>query len=210
MMSFIDNSILNLDRALRTLVPNAAKANRPSPANAVDEAPMDEQDKRHSIGLMRINHTGEVCAQALYSGQALTAKLPSVREEMDEAAAEEIDHLVWCEQRLHELGSHTSLLNPLFFGASFAIGAGAGLISARLSLGFVAATEEQVCLHIDKHLDSLPHEDEKSKAILNQMRIDEAKHKIAALESGGLVFPETVMKTMTLISKVMTKSTYRV
>ena len=210
MMSFIDNSILNLDRALRTLVPNAAKANRPSPANKAVETPMDEKGKRHSIGLMRINHTGEVCAQALYSGQALTAKLSSVREEMDEAAAEEIDHLVWCEQRLHELGSHTSVLNPLFFGASFAIGAGAGLISDRLSLGFVAATEEQVCLHIDQHLESLPLEDEKSKAILNQMRIDEAKHQIAALESGGVVFPEAVMKTMTLISKVMTKSTYRV
>ena len=210
MMSFIDNSILNLDRALRTLVPDAAKANRPSPAQVHADVQLSEQEKRHSIGLMRINHTGEVCAQALYSGQALTAKLDKVRAEMDEAAAEEIDHLVWCEQRLKELGSHTSLLNPLFFGASFAIGAGAGLISDRLSLGFVAATEEQVCLHIDKHLDSLPPADEKSKAILEQMRIDEAKHQLAALESGGIVFPEPVMKTMTLISKVMTKSTYRV
>ncbi|EAQ65442.1 hypothetical protein MED121_22262 [Marinomonas sp. MED121] len=210
MMSFIDKGILNLDRALRTLVPNAAKANRLSPAQPIFEHDLSEKDKQHSIGLMRINHTGEVCAQALYSGQALTAKLPSVREEMDEAAAEEIDHLVWCEQRLTELGSHTSLLNPLFFGASFAIGAGAGLISDRLSLGFVAATEEQVCIHIDKHLDSLPTTDEKSKAILQQMRIDEAKHQLAALESGGYVFPQPVMKTMTLISKVMTKSTYRV
>lgn len=210
MMSFIDNSILNLDRALRTLVPNAAKASRPSPADTLPETQLSEQERRHSIGLMRINHTGEVCAQALYSGQALTAKLATVREEMDEAAAEEIDHLVWCEQRLHELGSNTSRLNPLFFGASFAIGASAGLISDRLSLGFVAATEEQVCLHIDKHLDSLPAEDGKSKAILEQMRIDEAKHQAAALASGGLVFPQPVMKTMTLISKVMTKSTYRV
>lgn len=209
-MSFIDNSILNLDRALRTLVPNAAAANRASPAQDMVETELSDQEKRHSIGLMRINHTGEVCAQALYSGQALTAKLATVRDEMDEAAAEEIDHLVWCEQRLNELGSHTSLLNPLFFGASFAIGAGAGLISDRLSLGFVAATEEQVCLHIDKHLASLPQNDEKSQAILKQMRIDEAKHQLAALESGGLVFPKTVMKTMTLISNLMTKSTYRV
>lgn len=210
MMSFIDNSILNLDRALRTLVPGAAKESRPSPAETAPDAPLSESEKQHSIGLMRINHTGEVCAQALYSGQALTAKLDAVRKEMDDAAVEEIDHLVWCEKRLNELGSHTSLLNPLFFGASFAIGAGAGLISDRLSLGFVAATEEQVCLHIDKHLDSLPTQDEKSKAILKQMRIDEAKHQLAALESGGLVFPQSVMKTMTLISKVMTKSTYRV
>lgn len=209
-MSFIDNSILNLDRALRTLVPRAANANRTSPALGMPDIELSDQDKRHSIGLMRINHTGEVCAQALYSGQALTAKLATVRTEMDEAAAEEIDHLVWCEQRLQELGSHTSLLNPLFFGASFAIGAGAGLISDRLSLGFVAATEEQVCLHIDKHLDSLPQDDEKSKAILKQMRIDEAKHQLAALESGGIVFPDTVMNAMTLISNVMTKSTYRV
>lgn len=210
MMSLIDNKVLIFDRALRTLVPNAAKSNRQSPANDIAETQLSDQEKRHSIGLMRINHTGEVCAQALYSGQALTAKLATVREEMDEAAAEEIDHLVWCEKRLYELDSHTSLLNPLFFGASFAIGAGAGLISDRLSLGFVAATEEQVCLHIDKHLDSLPQDDGKSKAILKQMRIDEAKHQLAALESGGLVFPDVVMKAMTLISHVMTKSTYRV
>lgn len=210
MFSFIDNAIIHFDRALQTLVPKAAQAMRPSPATTLKEAQLDDQERQHAIGLMRINHTGEVCAQALYAGQALTAKLDAVRKEMEHAADEEIDHLVWCEQRLYELGSRTSLLTPFFYGASFAIGAGAGLISDRLSLGFVAATEDQVCLHLDKHMAALPHQDEKSRAILAQMHIDEAKHKQAALDSGGYVFPTPVMTLMTYVSKVMTTTTYRI
>jgi len=151
-----------------------------------------------------------VCAQALYQGQALTARLPRVREAMEQAADEEIDHLAWCDQRLRQLGSHTSVLNPLFYGLSFGLGATAGLISDRISLGFVAATEDQVCKHLDDHLQQLPEDDEKSRAILEQMRTDEAEHSTAALEAGGLRFPAPVKFGMSLMAKVMTKTTYRI
>ena len=150
---------------------------------------------------MRINHTGEVCAQALYQGQALTAKLPQVRIAMEHAAEEEVDHLAWCEQRIHQLGSHTSILNPLFYGMSFGIGAVAGLISDKVSLGFVAATEDQVCKHLNEHLEQLPAEDEKSRAILEQMRIDEEQHAESALEAGGFRFPAPVKFGMSLMAK---------
>lgn len=210
MTSFVDKAVLQFDRALQTLVPHAARATRSSPAQHLEEAELSAAERKHSAGLMRINHTGEVCAQALYAGQATTAKLASVREEMEHAADEEIDHLVWCEQRLYELGSRPSVLNPLFFGASFVIGAGAGLISDKLSLGFVAATEDQVCVHLEKHMAKLPEQDKKSKAVLEQMHIDEAKHKAMALDAGGYEFPTPVMNIMTKVSKVMTSSTYRV
>ncbi|TDO98723.1 2-polyprenyl-3-methyl-6-methoxy-1,4-benzoquinone monooxygenase [Marinomonas balearica] len=210
MLSKLDKAIMQLDRALQTLTPRVAKAQRSTPANNEPHNPLDPQETKHAAGLMRINHTGEVCAQALYAGQALTAKLEAVREDMEHAADEEIDHLVWCEHRLYELDSHPSRLNPLFYGASFVIGAGAGLISDRLSLGFVAATEDQVCVHLDKHMAALPEQDERSRAVLKQMRIDEAKHKQSALDSGGYVFPSPVMNIMTHVSKVMTKSTYRI
>jgi len=159
---------------------------------------------------MRINHTGEVCAQALYQGQALTAKLAHVREAMEHAAEEEIDHLAWCEQRIRQLGSHPSVLNPLFYGMSFGIGAVAGLISDKVSLGFVAATEDQVCKHLNEHLEQLPAEDEKSRAILEQMRIDEERHAESALDAGGYRFPAPIKFGMSLMAKVMTKSTYRI
>jgi len=159
---------------------------------------------------MRINHTGEVCAQALYQGQALTARLPRVRQAMEHAAEEEIDHLAWCEQRIRQLGSHTSVLNPLFYGLSFGIGASAGLISDRISLGFVAATEDQVCKHLDEHLERIPETDQKSRAILLQMREDEARHSTAALDAGGLRFPAPIKFGMSLMAKVMTKTTYRI
>lgn len=207
--SLFDKLIHNADQALRTLVPGATNEARPSPAQQRDYAELNENEKKHAAGLMRINHTGEVCAQALYQGQALTAKLPAVREAMEEAAREEIDHLVWCEQRLEELGSHTSYLNPLFYGLSFGIGAAAGKISDQVSLGFVAATEEQVCKHLTDHMTSLPVQDEKSKAVLLQMLEDEAKHANAALDAGGYQFPLPVRLVMTGISKVMTQSTYR-
>jgi demethoxyubiquinone hydroxylase (CLK1/Coq7/Cat5 family) len=132
---------------------------RPSPAIIQPDAELDEQQSRHVAGLMRINHTGEVCAQALYQGQALTAKLPQVRKAMEHAAEEEIDHLAWCEQRIRQLNSHPSVLNPLFYGMSFGIGALAGLVSDKVSLGFVAATEHQVCKHLDEHLEQIPESD---------------------------------------------------
>lgn len=208
--SFFDKLISNADQALRTLIPGAASAYRESPAEERDEHSLNEQEAKHAAALMRINHTGEVCAQALYQGQALTAKLPEVREAMEEAAAEEIDHLVWCEDRIKELGGRTSLLNPLFYGLSFGVGALAGKISDKVSLGFVAATEEQVCKHLTSHLTSLPVQDEKSKAILLQMLEDEAKHATTALDAGGYKFPLPVKLAMTGLSKVMTKSVYRI
>ena len=210
LLTKLDKAVIQFDRALQTLVPKVAKAARPSPALQHPEASLEPTEQRHAIGLMRINHTGEVCAQALYAGQATTAKLEMVRAEMEHAADEEVDHLVWCEERLYELGSRPSVLNPLFYGASFCIGAGAGMISDKLSLGFVAATEDQVCLHLDKHMAALPEQDQRSRAILEQMHIDEAKHKQMALDSGGYEFPQPVMRVMTLVSKVMTHSTYRI
>jgi len=205
-----DRLLMQADAALRTLLPFSGQPTRPSPALLKNETELSESETRHVAGLMRINHTGEVCAQALYQGQALTARLPQIRQAMEHAADEEIDHLAWCEQRIRQLGSHTSVLNPLFYGLSFGIGASAGLISDRISLGFVAATEDQVCKHLDEHLDQLPAGDEKSRAILEQMRVDEEHHSTAAIEAGGLRFPAPVKFGMSLVSKVMTKATYRI
>lgn len=205
-----DRLLLQADAALRTLLPFSGQPGRPSPAQPKEELELNDAEARHVCGLMRINHTGEVCAQALYQGQALTARLPAVRHAMEQAADEEVDHLAWCEQRIRELGGRPSLLNPLFYGLSFGIGATAGLISDRVSLGFVAATEEQVVKHLDEHLAQLPHGDARSQAILEQMREDELQHATAALDAGGLRFPAPVKFGMSLLSKVMTKATYRI
>ena len=205
----VDRLLLQADTALRTLLPFSGQPSRPSPAIVQPEAQLDAEQTQHIAGLMRINHTGEVCAQALYQGQALTAKLPHVREAMEQAAEEEIDHLAWCEQRIRQLGSHPSVLNPLFYGLSFGIGAFAGLVSDKVSLGFVAATENQVVKHLDDHLQQIPATDEKSRAILEQMREDEEHHASSAIEAGGLRFPAPIKLGMSLLSKVMTKSTYR-
>lgn len=208
-LTVVDQFILQADRALRTLADATQHAERRSPAEEYPDADFSESEKRHAAGLMRVNHSGEVCAQALYQGQALTAKLPTVREEMEKAAAEEIDHLVWCQKRLDELDSHTSYLNPLWYGLSFAIGAGAGLVSDKVSLGFVAATEDQVCKHLEKHLGELPPQDEKSRAVVGQMLRDEARHAEMALSAGGYNFPAPVKGLMTLVSRAMTKTSYR-
>ena len=206
----VDRLLLQADAALRTLLPFSGASSRPSPAIVQNETELSSEESRHVAGLMRINHTGEVCAQALYQGQALTAKLPNVRKAMEHAAEEEIDHLVWCEQRIHQLGSHTSVLNPLFYGLSFGIGAAAGLISDKVSLGFVAATEDQVCKHLNEHLEQIPADDEKSRAILEQMRTDEEHHAESALDAGGYRFPAPIKFGMSVLAKVMTKSTYRI
>ena len=188
----VDRLLLQADAALRTLLPFSGQPTRPSPAIVQPEAELDDAQTQHIAGLMRINHTGEVCAQALYQGQALTAKLPQVRQAMEHAADEEIDHLAWCEQRIRQLGSQPSILNPLFYGLSFGVGAAAGLISDKVSLGFVAATEDQVVKHLDEHLQQIPQDDQKSRAILEQMRIDEEQHACNALDAGGLRFPAPV------------------
>lgn len=209
-LSPLDGLLVQVDKALRTIAVDKPPHERPSPAKKTSEQALTEEEKRHAAGLMRVNHTGEVCAQALYQGQALTAKLTRVRSEMEHAADEEIDHLAWCQERVNQLGSHTSLLNPLWYGLSFGIGATTGLISDKLSLGFVAATENQVCKHLESHLQKLPSEDKKSRAIVSQMLEDEAKHADTALEAGGLKFPAPVKGLMTLISKAMTKTSYRI
>lgn len=209
-LSPLDKFIDQLDAGLRTAFGRAPQPNRTSPAAAIEESDLSPQQRQHSIGLMRVNHAGEICAQALYQGQALTAKLPEVGEQMKEAADEEIDHLAWCEQRISELGGKTSALNPAWYAMSFALGAGAGLVSDKLSLGFVAATEDQVCQHLQKHLDQLPTEDKKSREIVEQMLADEQQHAESALAAGGQQFPKPVKRLMTLVSTVMTKSSYKV
>jgi len=208
--SAIDRLLLNIDRAVRTLHENKQGAERESPAVVSNETTLSEQEKKHAAGLMRVNHTGEVMAQALYQGQALTARLGSVRQDMDKAAKEEVDHLAWCEERVKELGGRTSLTNPLWYGVSFGMGAVAGLIGDKVSLGFVSAIEDQVCEHLESHLQKLPAQDEKSRAIVEQMLQDEAKHSQSAKAAGGVAFPQPVKKGMSLLSKLMTESSYRI
>ncbi|MDO3384707.1 2-polyprenyl-3-methyl-6-methoxy-1,4-benzoquinone monooxygenase [Gilvimarinus sp. SDUM040013] len=206
--SVLDRFIIKADQTLQNMAGGRAEHTRPSPADNITEPELTPQQKRRSAGLMRVNHAGEVCAQGLYEGQALTAKLPKVREQMREAASEEEDHLHWCQQRLDDLNSHTSYLNPLWYSASFAIGATAGLISDRVSLGFVAATEDQVCKHLESHLKDLPEQDGKSRIVVEQMLEDEARHARTALEAGGMRFPTPVKAAMTLTSKAMTVASY--
>jgi len=207
--SGIDQLLIQADVALRTLA-STPRARRNSPAALEDEQDLSLAEKQCSAALMRVNHSGEVCAQALYQGQALTAKKASIQAEMEVAASEEIDHLAWCEQRIEELGSHTSVLNPLWYGLSFGIGAGAGAISDRLSLGFVAATEEQVCQHLNGHLTELPASDNKSRVIVEQMIEDEEAHGASALRNGGLPFPRPLKAAMSLVAQVMTESSRRI
>ena len=203
----LDKLINSFDQALRSLVPDATAAQRPNPA-AQTESPLCVSDARHVAGLMRVNHTGEVCAQALYHGQVLTAKLPKVRQDMQQAAIEEQDHLAWCEDRLKELDSHTSVLNPLWYGLSYGMGAIAGIAGDQYSLGFVAETERQVSQHLQDHLQQLPEHDQRSRQILEQMNQDELHHRETALHAGGVDLPVPVKITMTAISKIMTKTSY--
>ncbi len=204
-----DRLFINLDQAVRTLFgrPVTTGRARPVPETAVDEE-LPPNAEREAARLMRVNHTGEVCAQALYQGQALTARLDNVRERMEQAANEENDHLAWCEARLKELNDHPSVLNPLFYAGSFAIGALAGKAGDRWSLGFVAETEYQVVQHLHSHLNRLPAQDQASRAILEQMKEDEARHATSALVAGGKRLPLPVRLLMKGVSKVMTKTTY--
>lgn len=208
--TLLDRAVIGLDTALRTLT-GQVKPQRVNPAADIDsQQTLSEAEQNHAAGLMRVNHTGEVCAQALYEGQALTAKTDAARESLLHAAQEERDHLGWCRQRLDELEAKPSVLDPLFYGASFALGAVAGLAGDRISMGFVEATEDQVVKHLESHLESLPEQDLKSRAIVDQMREDEARHGAEALARGGVVFPEPVKAAMTAFSRVMTATTYRV
>jgi len=205
----LDHFIINADRSLNTLFGETRTSDRAYPAADKTSDTLSESEQQHAAGLMRINHAGEVAAQGLYQGQALTAKLPEVRQQMEHAAAEENDHLDWCNRRLQELQSHTSHLSPLWYSGSFALGALAGLAGDKWSLGFVAETEKQVVKHLEGHFTSLPEEDQRSLAILQQMQADESQHAQAAVEAGGAELPWPVRKLMGLTSEIMTRTAYK-
>lgn len=207
-LSVFDEVIVQADKAVRTLLGTIETTDRDYPAQDCPDASLSENERRHAAGLMRVNYAGEVSAQALYQGQAVTARLDEVREEMEQAALEENDHLAWCGKRLEELGSRPSFLNPFWYLGSFMIGAIAGIAGDEWSLGFVAETEEQVGRHLDSHLEKLPDSDERSKAILEQMREDELAHRDKALAAGGRELPDLCKDAMALISKIMTKTAY--
>ncbi len=208
-MISIDRLIGEFDRALRA-VAGVAQASRPSPAERLPENPIGEEERAHAAALMRVNHVGEVCAQALYQGQALTARDPATRQALDGAAREEEDHLAWSAERIRELNGRLSLLNPLWYAGSFAIGAAAGLLGDRWNFAFLAETERQVEEHLARHLEALPLEDERTRAVVEAMRADEARHRQTALGLGAAELPEPVRRAMRLASKVMTSVAYRV
>ena len=209
-MTPIDRFIIEFDTALRSVV-GGANAGRPTPGTESGaNAALDSDQRKHAAGLMRVNHVGEVCAQALYQSQKLVARDSQIKEMLDHSGQEEMDHLAWCETRLKELGSHTSYLNPLWYVGSFAIGLAAGLAGDKWSLGFVAETEKQVENHLVSHLKNLPEEDHRSRAIVDQMRLDEIEHGQAAVRAGGVILPEPIQKIMQTMSKVMTTTSYKI
>lgn len=205
----LDRLLAGIERALET-VSGAPEAHRPSPAHHFAQAELDEKERRHVAGLIRVNHTGEVCAQALYDGQAALARKEENRAHLQEAAAEETDHLAWCAERLHELESRPSLLNPLWYAGSYAIGALAALAGDKVSLGFVVETEKQVETHLAEHMDKLPAQDERSRAVLKQMQEDEVRHAQHAREHGGIALPFPIPQLMHATSMVMKTVAYRV
>jgi 3-demethoxyubiquinol 3-hydroxylase len=208
---FIDQMIGELDNALRTIIPPKKRSvARHSPAEGMADNALDQQQKKHSAALMRVNHAGEVCAQALYQGQALTAQLTHIKQQMTEAALEETDHLGWCEQRLYELDSKPSILNLAWYSGSFVLGALAGLAGDKISLGFVAETERQVGAHLQHHLHIIPKEDKKTEAILKKMQEDEEHHAYSALAAGAVELPDVIKQVMRMVSMLMTKSSYYV
>ncbi len=206
--TMIDTIILQADQALRTVFGEPPGSGRPNPGDSAVDGELSSTEKAQSLGLMRVNHAGEVCAQALYQGQALTARRTETQNQMQLAAEEENDHLAWCKQRVQELGGHTSLLNPLWYTGSLAIGAFSGLLGDKWSLGFLAETEQQVVNHLDGHQQRLSDRDRKSRAILEQMKTDEAKHRNIAISAGGAKLPVAVKQLMTLASRVMTKTAF--
>ena len=203
----LDRLIVEFDKGLRTLFSKAHSV-RPHPDAMLPEVTMDEAGKKHAAALMRVNHSGEICAQALYQGQALTARDPVVQRTLQRAAQEETEHLAWTARRVHELGGHLSLLNPFWYTGSLAIGAVAGLLGDRWNLGFLAETERQVGQHLQSHLDRLPPQDQKSRAIVAQMYADEVGHAGMASSLGGAELPQPVRLAMKLNSKVMTGTSY--
>jgi len=205
-----DKLLMGVDQTLRTLFGNPQITERPNPSQGIPETELNDTERDRIGRLMRINHTGEVCAQALYQGQALTARDPTVRDSMQRSAAEENDHLDWCEQRVEELGGRLSLLNPLWYAGSFAIGAAAGVAGDKWSLGFVSETENQVESHLDHHLDQVPLSDQRTRVILEQMKADEIQHGQKARNHGAATLPGPVRMLMTATAKIMTTAVYRI
>jgi len=204
----LDRLLASANNALRTVATPAGRSARENPAENIIDTDLNASQKRHAAGLMRINHAGEVAAQALYQGHAAVARDKTIEAQMQHAADEEFDHLAWCEQRIHELGEGVSKLSPFWYAGAFAIGAASGVLGDKWSLGFIAETERQVCAHLDSHLDNLPPEDAKSRAIVEQMRDEEEEHGENAIDAGAADLPTPVKHLMRLTAKVMTKTAY--
>jgi ubiquinone biosynthesis monooxygenase Coq7 len=203
----LDRLIVSFDRGLRTLLAPAVSV-RPVPGEDLPEPDLDASARGHAAALMRVNHVGETCAQALYQGQALTARTSTAQAALEQAAQEETEHLAWTERRITQLGGRKSLLNPLWYAGSFALGAAAGLLGDRWNLGFLAETERQVVDHLGSHMRMLPREDRKSRAIVEEMQLDEARHATSALDHGAAELPGPVRFMMRLASRVMTRTAY--
>jgi len=204
----LDRLLASAGNALRTVATPAGHSARANPAANIIDADLNDSQKRHAAGLMRINHAGEVAAQALYQGHATVARDKEIEGQMQHAADEEFDHLAWCEQRIHELGEDVSKLSPFWYAGAYTIGAASGILGDKWSLGFIAETERQVCAHLDDHLDSLPPEDAKSRAIVEQMRDEEEEHGDNAIDAGAADLPAPVKRLMRMTAKVMTKTAY--
>lgn len=207
--SLWDHAILGLDKALQS-VSTMPLATRPNPAAHLSEGALSISERRHAAGLMRVNHVGEVCAQALYQGQALTARSSIIQKKLQEAAQEEADHLKWCEQRLEELNAHPSYLNSFWYSGALFMGLIAGLLGDKISLGFLAETEHQVERHLNRHLQRLPLNDKKSRAIVEQMRLEEIEHATTAEQSGAVPLPLLIQLSMQGLAKFMTLIAYKI
>ncbi len=205
----LDRIIIEFDKGLRTLLSDAHSV-RPHPDADVMETPLDDVEMKQSAALMRVNHSGEICAQALYQGQAMTARDPVVQKKLQQAALEETEHLAWTAHRVHELGGHLSVLNPLWYTGSLVMGAFAGLLGDKWNLGFLSETEQQVGAHLQSHLERLPAADEKSRAIVEKMYADEIGHAEMAMALGGAVLPKPAKMLMKLNGRIMTSVTYRI
>jgi ubiquinone biosynthesis monooxygenase Coq7 len=207
-LSRLDKLLVSANNALRTVAAPAGKTLRPNPSLNIDDGQLDEKQRARAAGLMRVNHAGEVAAQALYQGHATVARDKDMEEQMKQAAEEEFDHLAWCEQRLQELGSAPSRLSPLWYAGAYAMGAGSGTVGDKWSLGFIAETEKQVCTHLESHLEKLPQDDARSRAIVEQMRDEEAEHGANATKAGAAELPQLVVQLMRVTAKIMTKTAY--
>jgi ubiquinone biosynthesis monooxygenase Coq7 len=206
--NLIDSLLFQMDDTIRTVFGSPPSAGRPNPADATPQTDLSASERTQSARLMRVNHSGEICAQALYQGQALTAQRPELRTQLAQAALEEGDHLAWCKTRLKELDSHTSLLNPIFYAGSFVIGAVNGKVGDHWNLGVLAETERQVVNHLEEHLNRLPPQDQKSRAILETMKVEEMAHEDEAHNAGGMTLPLPIRLLMRVTAKVMTKSAF--